>query len=490
MKKLKEILQYCDVLKTRGSENPGITGIAFDSRKVTPGMVFVAVRGTQTDGHLFFRQAIESGASAIVYDNPDYDAEYAVTSIRVKNAAIALGKLADAFYDHPSSKLKLTGVTGTNGKTTTVTLLHRLFNRFGYLSGCFTTICNYIGDQAKEATHTTPDPVQLNRIMREMVDSGCQYAFMEVSSHALVQHRIAGLTFAGAVFSNITHDHLDYHKSFDEYIHAKKTFFDQLPEGSFALINADDRNGRIMVQNTRAKVEYYALRSPVTYKARIIESHTDGMLLEIDQIQVWSRLIGTFNAYNLLAVYACSCMLGLGKDQVLKGLSTLETVKGRFQHLQSEHGITAIIDYAHTPDALQNVLKTIQEVRKGDSKLITVVGAGGDRDKTKRPKMGRIASELSDMVIITSDNPRNEDPEAIIKDMQHDLEKRQLNKVITITNRKEAIKTACLLAHPGDVILIAGKGHEDYQEIKGTRYHFDDKEIVDEIFKKNLTKPI
>ncbi|MBN2481741.1 MAG: UDP-N-acetylmuramoyl-L-alanyl-D-glutamate--2,6-diaminopimelate ligase [Bacteroidales bacterium] len=485
------MLLNCDILLKRGPgvvTNPNITGIAFDSRKVVPGMVFVAVPGTQTNGHLYIDQAIESGASAIVYDDPEHDKEYPVASVRVRNAANALGNLAAAFYDHPSSVLRLTGVTGTNGKTTTVTLLHRLFNRLGYKSGCFTTICNYIGDQAGEATHTTPDPVQLNRIMREMADSGCRYAFMEVSSHALVQHRVAGLTFAGGVFSNITHDHLDYHKSFDDYIQAKKSFFDLLPENSFALINADDRNGRIMVQNTRAKVEFYGLKSAAKFKARIIESHMDGMLLHIDQTPVWSRIIGTFNAYNLLAVYSCARLLGIGKEQVLQGLSMLETVKGRFQHIRSDQGVTAIIDYAHTPDALQNVLKTIQQVRKGKVKIITVVGAGGDRDRTKRPKMGRIASELSDLVILTSDNPRNEDPEQIIKDMQNGLDLRYHKKIITITSRKEAIKTACMLARPDDIILIAGKGHEDYQEIKGTRYHFSDAEIVDEIFRMNKTK--
>lgn len=489
MKYLKDIVPESDILQTRGLINLPISGIAFDSRKVSPGMVFVAVPGTRTNGHLFIDQAIKSGASAVVYDDPDYDTAYLVPSVRVRNAASALGKLAAAYYDNPSSKLRLTGVTGTNGKTTTVTLLHRLFTSLGYQSGCFSTICNYIGEQTLEATHTTPDPVELNHIIREMVDSGCRHAFMEVSSHALVQHRIAGLTFTGGIFSNITHDHLDYHKSFDDYIAAKKSFFDILPESSFALINADDRNSKIMVQNTSAKVEYYGLKSPVKYKARILESHMDGMLLEIDRTQVWSKIIGTFNAYNLLAVYACSRLLGIGKEQVLYGISMLETVKGRFQHLRSNQGITAIIDYAHTPDALQNVLNTIRAVRKGNAKLITVVGAGGDRDKTKRPKMGYSASEMSDLVIFTSDNPRNEDPEQIIKDMQDGLDNQQLKKIITIINRKEAIRTACKLAHPGDIILIAGKGHEDYQEIKGIKYHFDDAEIVNEIFKLNKTKP-
>ncbi|MBN1158879.1 MAG: UDP-N-acetylmuramoyl-L-alanyl-D-glutamate--2,6-diaminopimelate ligase [Bacteroidales bacterium] len=487
-KKLEEILLCCEILLKRGPadvSNPQITGVVFDSRKVSPGMIFVAIPGTLTNGHFYLDQAVESGASAIVYDDPAYDKNYTVPSVRVRNAAIALGKLASAFYDHPSSELKLIGVTGTNGKTTTVTLLHRLFNKLGYLSGCFSTICNYIGNEPREATHTTPDPVQLNHTMREMVDAGCRYAFMEVSSHALVQNRISGLTFTGGIFTNITHDHLDYHKSFNDYLQAKKSFFDLLMEHSFAIINADDRNGRIMVQNTKAKVEFYGLKSLVKFKARIIESHMDGMLLEIDQTQVWSKIIGAFNAYNLLAVYSCSRLLGIGKEEALQGLSTLETVKGRFQYMRSNQGITAIIDYAHTPDALQNVLKTIHQVRKGDVKVITVVGAGGDRDRMKRPKMSRIASELSNLVILTSDNPRNEDPEQIIKDMQNGLDARHQKKIITITNRREAIKTACMLARPDDIILIAGKGHEDYQEIKGTKYHFSDSEIVEEIFKTN-----
>jgi UDP-N-acetylmuramoyl-L-alanyl-D-glutamate--2,6-diaminopimelate ligase len=402
--------------------------------------------------------------------------------VRVKDSAFALAHLASAFYDHPSGKFRLVGITGTNGKTTTVTLLHRLFNALGHKSGCFTTIRNYIGIQPVEATHTTPDPVQLNRIMKAMADNGCKYVFMEVSSHALVQQRVAGLAFAGGIFSNITHDHLDYHKTFDEYIRAKKLFFDHLPADSFSLINADDRNGKVMVQNTRSSVSYFGLHSPADFNGRIIESHINGMLLNIDNTELWTRFIGEFNASNLLAVYACARLLGQDKDEILRLLSSMDTVEGRFQYLQSEKGVTAVIDYAHTPDAIQNVLKTIGQIRKGDEQVIAVIGAGGNRDKTKRPVMARVAATMCDKLILTSDNPRNEEPLDIINDMKAGLDELQLAKTIVQPDRLEAIKSAIMLAGKGDIILIAGKGHETYQEIKGVRHHFSDIEEVSALF--------
>lgn len=490
MKALLDILGDQKVQQIKGPKNIKVSGIAFDSRKAGPATLFIAIPGTKTDGHLFIEQAIQSGATAIVYENPQYDTISGITAVRVKSTAEVLGPMAAAFYDNPSAQLKLIGITGTNGKTTTVTLLHRLFSELKLKSGSFTTICNYIGDRAIEATHTTPDPVQLNHTMRRMVDEGCRYAFMEVSSHALVQHRVKGLAFAGGIFSNITHDHLDYHKTFQEYIHAKKSFFDMLPSGSFALVNSDDRNSSIMVQNTGADVSTYGIHSMAKFKARILESHMDGMLLDMDHNQVWTRLIGEFNAYNMLAVYATACLLGIDREKVLKVISMLTPVKGRFQHIRSDGGITAIVDYAHTPDALQNVLRSILDVRQADARLITVAGAGGDRDKEKRPLMARIAAEMSDMVILTSDNPRSEDPGRIILDMESGLDDVLRKKVLSITDRKEAIKTACMMAAKGDIILVAGKGHENYQEIKGKRYHFDDAEVARDILSANHTKPV
>lgn len=484
MKKLNELINGIDVLNMQGPEDPHVVSIAFDSRKVTPSALFIAVKGTASDGHNYIHQAAASGASAIVYDDHATTIPAGITAILVRNSAKALGQISSAFYGNPSAKLKLTGITGTNGKTTTITQLHRLFNLAGLKSGGFTTICNYIGSREMEATHTTPDPIQLNRLLNEMVNEGCLYAFMEVSSHALAQERVAGLKYAGAIFSNITHDHLDYHKTFDEYIKAKKLFFDNLDEGSFALINADDRNSKIMVQNTKARVITYGVRTMADFRAKIIESHVDGMLLEIDGTQVWSRLIGAFNAYNLLAVYGTAMLLGLEKEKVLSILSTLQTVNGRFQNLTSDDGITAIIDYAHTPDALENVLTTIQRVRGRDSRIITVAGAGGDRDRTKRPEMGAIAAAMSDVFIITSDNPRSENPESIILDIKEGVKANDIKKVLAITDRKEAIKTACMMARRGDIILVAGKGHENYQEIKDVRHHFNDFELVKEIFNK------
>lgn len=479
---LADILPGIEIVQIHGDLNRRLTGITFDSRKAAPGMLFVAVRGTQADGHDFIQQAIAAGAEAVVCEHMPPGTDGNATLIRVKNAARALGQMASAFYGHPSSKFKLVGITGTNGKTTTVTLLHRLFTALGHTSGCFTTICNYIGTEVVEATHTTPDPVQLNRIMKDMADKGCQYVFMEVSSHALVQERVAGLAFAGGIFSNITHDHLDYHKTFDAYIRAKKIFFDSLPARSFALINADDRNGSVMVQNTAAAVSYYAMRTMADYKCRIIESHLNGMLLHMDNVELWTRFIGEFNAYNLLAVYATASLLGQNREEVLRILSSLETVEGRFQYLRSPDGITAVIDYAHTPDAVRNVLKTISQIRRGDEKVIAVIGAGGNRDKSKRPEMAKAAAMMCDRLILTSDNPRFEEPDDIITDMKAGLDAVMLGKTIVQPDRREAIKTACMLARKGDIILVAGKGHETYQEIKGVKHHFSDHEVVSEIF--------
>jgi UDP-N-acetylmuramoyl-L-alanyl-D-glutamate--2,6-diaminopimelate ligase len=486
MTQLNELLKPVEVLGITGDSEARAEAITFSSRDTTPGSLFVAVKGTHADGHDFIPQAISNGASIVVCEELPDEKPADITFVKVKDSAKALGLMASAFYGNPSSKLRLVGITGTNGKTTTVTLLYRLFMALGYKAGCLSTIRNYVDRKIVGATHTTPDPVQLNRLLKEMVDAGCQYAFMEVSSHSLAQQRVAGLEFAGAIFSNITHDHLDYHKSFDEYIRAKKLFFDNLPAGSFALINNDDRNGKVMVQNTRATVKYYAVRSMAEFKARIIESHIDGMLLNIDQAEVWTRFLGSFNASNLLAVYGAARLLGQPKDSILRIMSTLESVEGRFQYVKSVDGITAIIDYAHTPDALENVLTTIQQIRPEEGQLITVVGAGGNRDKTKRPRMASVAAEMSDRVILTSDNPRDEEPEAIIADMKQGLDETLASKALCITDRKEAIKAACLMSKPGDIILIAGKGHENYQEIKGVKHHFSDLEFVTEQF--NLTK--
>jgi UDP-N-acetylmuramoyl-L-alanyl-D-glutamate--2,6-diaminopimelate ligase len=487
VKKLVDILQGIEVLQVIGDMEIPVDTITFNSRGIEPKSVFVAVKGTRSDGHSFIPDAVAGGAAAVVAERVPDERNHGTAYVIVPDSARALGIMASNFYGRPSSQLKLVGITGTNGKTTTVTLLYRLFTKLGHPSGCLSTIQNYVGGHTLGATHTTPDPLQLNRLLHDMVAAGCHYAFMEVSSHALVQQRVAGLEFAGGIFSNITHDHLDYHKTFDEYIRAKKMFFDNLSAGSFALINSDDRNGRIMVQNTRAKTFTYAIRSMADYRARIMESHMDGMLLQIDQTDVWTRFLGAFNASNLLAVYATARLLGLPKDDILRMLSTLESVEGRFQYLKSQDGVTAIVDYAHTPDALANVLSTIQQIRPQDGRIITVVGAGGNRDKTKRPKMAQVAAEMSDRVILTSDNPRDEEPDAIIADMQQGLDQIMAAKTIVITDRKEAIKTACLMSKTGDIVLVAGKGHENYQEIKGVKYPFSDKEIIAQQFMLNRT---
>ena len=478
-----------DVLQVTGTKDVPVTALTFSSNAVTPGSVFVAVKGTRADGHDYIPQAVSGGAAAVVGEKMPSTLPGNLTFITVRDSAKALGIMASNYFGNPSSQLKLVGITGTNGKTTTVTLLYRLFSALGYKTGCLSTIRNYVGEKTVGATHTTPDPVQLNGLLREMVDTGCQYAFMEVSSHALAQQRVAGLEFAGGIFSNITHDHLDYHKTFDAYIRAKKLFFDDLPAGAFALINNDDRNGKVMVQNTRATVSYYGVKSMARFKARIMESHIDGMLLNIDNTEIWTRFLGAFNASNLLAVYGAACLLGQPKEDVLSVLSTLESVEGRFQSVRSNDGITAIIDYAHTPDALSNVLATIHQIRTPESSIITVVGAGGNRDRTKRPEMARVAATMSDRIILTSDNPRDEDPEVIIADMKTGLDELLSKKAVTITDRKEAIRTACLMAKPGDILLIAGKGHENYQEIKGVKYPFSDRDFIVEQFMINKTNP-
>ena len=482
MKILSDILANTKTTQVIGNVEIPITAIVFDSRKVVNGSLFVATKGTQVDGHNFIKMAIEKGAKAVVCENlPEKNIDE-VALIQVKNSSVALGKLASAFYDDPSSGLKLVGITGTNGKTTTVTLLYNLIRRLGYKVGLLSTVRNYINNEIIEATHTTPDAVQMNKLMKRMVDAGCEYCFMEVSSHAVHQERIAGLEFSGGLFTNITHDHLDYHKTFADYIKAKKKFFDDLNPESFALINTDDKNGNVMVQNTRARVKSYAVRSGADFKAKIIESHFEGSMLNVDGMDIWTYFVGKFNAYNILAVYACAVMLGFEKDEVLTALSEMKPVEGRFETLRSQNGITAIVDYAHTPDALLNVINAINQIRNDDQELITVVGAGGDRDKTKRPEMAKIATKHSNKVILTSDNPRSEDPNQILEDMKKGVEIENKKKVLSIVDRKEGIRTACLLAKKGDIILVAGKGHETYQEIKGVKHHFDDKEVLQQIF--------
>ena len=482
MKVLSDILKRVKTVEVTGNTELPITAIIFDSRNVISSCLFVATKGTQTDGHDYIENAIEQGAKAVVCESLPETLNEEIVFIQVENSSVSLGELASAFYDDPSSKLKLIGVTGTNGKTTTVTLLYHLIRKLGYKVGLLSTVRNYINDEVIEATHTTPDAVQMNKLMKQMVDSGCEYCFMEVSSHAIHQDRIAGLDFAGAVFTNITHDHLDYHKTFAAYIKAKKKFFDDLGKQSFALINTDDKNGRVMIQNSKAQVKSYAVKSGSDFKAKIIESHFEGSMLNIDGVDVWTYFVGKFNAYNLLAVYSCAIMLAFDKQKILTALSEMKPVEGRFETLRSPNGITAIVDYAHTPDALLNVLNAINQIRNDDQELITVVGTGGDRDKTKRPVMARIATENSDKVILTSDNPRTEDPNMIIEDMKEGVEPENKKKVLSIVDRKEGIRTASLLAKKGDIILIAGKGHETYQEINGVKHHFDDREVIEQIF--------
>ncbi len=483
MKLLSDILYKVPLEEVINSTHMAIASVASDSRKVKKGSLFVATKGTNIDGHTFIQKAIESGAVAIVCEElPDIQ-ENGITYVKVSNAGYSLGIMACNFYDNPSEKLKLIGVTGTNGKTTTVTLLFNLFKSLGYSVGLLSTVENKINNTSIVATHTTPDAISLNELLHTMVEHNCEYVFMEVSSHAVVQHRIAGLNFTGAVFTNITHDHLDYHKTFDEYIKAKKTFFDMLPSSAFALVNKDDRNGVIMIQNTKAKRHTYALKNIADYKCKIIENHLAGLFLNIDNLELWVKLIGTFNAYNVLAVYATAVLLKLDKTNILTALSNLNSVEGRFQYVKSPNGIIGIVDYAHTPDALKNVLETIKDIRTGNEQVITLVGCGGDRDSAKRPVMAAIACEYSNKVILTSDNPRSEDPEEILNQMQKGVNPVDVKKTLRITDRKEAIRTACTLVNAGDIILIAGKGHEKYQEIKGIKHAFDDVEILKETIK-------
>lgn len=471
MKEYKELKDLID--------SQTIKGICFDSREVEEGFLFVAQRGTIVDGHKFIKTAIDKGAKYIVCEEiPEEVKDSDVKFFIVKDSSEALGYIASEFYDNPSRKLKVVGITGTNGKTTTVTLLHNLFMLLGFKTGLISTIVNKINYKEIKSTHTTPDAIELNKLFAQMVDNGCEYVFMEVSSHSIVQHRISGVYFTGAIFSNITHDHLDFHKTFSEYIKAKKGLFDSLDKEAFALTNLDDQNGEVMLQNTKAKKYSYSLKTMADFHALILENSFEGQLLSVDNVEVWTKLIGRFNAYNILVIYSTAILLGLTKEETLKGISQLNSAEGRFDCITTSKGTKAIIDYAHTPDALINVINTINDIREGFGKLITVVGCGGDRDKTKRPIMAKIAAENSDTIILTSDNPRTEDADGILRQMQEGINIITQKKTFTITNRHEAIKLACQLAEKEDIILVAGKGHEKYQEINGVRHHFDDKEEV------------
>ena len=481
-KRLKEILNGLDYDLLKGDKNIMVTGICSDSRKVKTGDIFVAVKGIQTDGHKYIPLALKNGASVIIAEKAGLDCGKALY-IRMDNTGSKLGFIASSFYGNPSSKLKIVGVTGTNGKTTIVTLLYSLFKQLGYKVGLLSTIKDMVDEEIVPTEHTTPDPITIHYLMSKMVESGCEYCFMEASSHAIDQDRISGIKFDGGIFTNITHDHLDYHKTFNAYIKAKKKFFDQLPSTSFALTNADEKNGMVMLQNTSALKNTYALKTIADFKGKILEKHMDGMNLIINNKEVYTHLSGTFNAYNIMAVYGAAILLGKTDDEILPALSNLLPVTGRFEIMRSPDGKYAIVDYAHTPDALKNILSGIQDIRSKNMKIITVVGAGGDRDRTKRPEMAHEAVISSDKLILTSDNPRSEIPEEIIKEMKTGIKAEEENKVLCITDRKEAIKTACMLAVPGDVVLVSGKGHEDYQEIKGVKHHFNDREIISEIFK-------
>lgn len=483
--KLTKIIGKCNLISFRGNEEAEVTSVTSDSRTVQPGSLFIAVEGICTDGHAYIGKAIEQGASVVVYDKPMIEEYFSrVTYIQVDNSAEALALIASEWYGNPSQQLKLVGVTGTNGKTTIATLLYRMFRTLGYPAGLLSTVANYVNDDHYPTTHTTPDPITVNAFLRKMADAGCEYAFMEVSSHAIHQKRVHGLRFVGGVFTNLTQDHLDYHKNMLDYRNVKKAFFDHLPEDAFALTNTDDKNGLVMLQNTRAKKQHYSVHHLADFKARIFEKHFDGTHIEINGRELVVQFVGVFNVYNLLAVYGTALLLGLEENDVLRVLSLLKPVAGRFQTIRSPRDYTAIVDYAHTPDALTNVLKAIHEVLGNKGRIITVVGCGGNRDRTKRPIMAREAVMLSDKVVFTSDNPRFEEPQDILRDMLDGLTDEQQNATLIIIDRREAIKTACALAMPGDVILIAGKGHEDYQEIKGVKRHFDDMEEVEKIFLK------
>jgi UDP-N-acetylmuramoyl-L-alanyl-D-glutamate--2,6-diaminopimelate ligase len=486
MKIFKDILYKVSLTSTVGNMEVKVNALAFDSRQVKEGTVFVAIKGTQVDGHEYIDNALESGAIAIVCEQLPASLQPGITYVEVQNTAKALGILASNFFENPSENIKVVAITGTNGKTTTATLLHQLFIRMGYSTGLLSTVENKINDQVIPSTHTTPDAISVQALLRQMVDEGCTHCFMEASSHAIVQERIAGLKLVGAVFTNISHDHLDYHGTFDEYIKAKKKLFDDLPKDAFALVNDDDKRGQVMLQNCKATHQTFALKSPAEFKGKIISNTLEGLELDINGKLTWFRMIGSFNAYNLLAVLGVAVLLGEEEDEVLRELSAIRGAKGRFDRIEIG-GIIAIVDYAHTPDALENVLKTLNGVRTGIEQLITVVGCGGNRDKTKRPIMAKIAVQESDKVILTSDNPRFEEPEDILKDMQAGVGPTEIRKTLTISDRREAIKTACMLSKKGDIILIAGKGHEDYQEIKGVKHHFDDAEVVVE-FLQQFTK--
>ena len=481
--KLSELLKNVKPIAVHGDIDIDIKGVNIDSRKIENAHLFIAMKGTQVDGHKFIDKAIALGATAILLEDMPETLEAKVTYVQVKSTEEDAGKVATLFYGDPSKKLKLVGVTGTNGKTTIATLLYEMFREFGYKVGLLSTVCNYIDDKAIPADHTTPDPIELNRLLGDMVAEGCEYAFMECSSHAIHQRRISGLDFTGAIFTNLTRDHLDYHKTFENYRNAKKMFFDDLSKNAFAITNADDKNGMIMVQNTKATIKTYSIKRMADFRAKILECHFEGMYLEIDGKEVGVQFIGKFNVSNLLAVYGAAVMLGKKPEDILVALSTLKSVNGRLEPIQSPEGYTAIVDYAHTPDALENVLAAIHEVldTKGGH-IITVCGAGGHRDKGKRPLMAQEAVKQSDTVILTSDNPRDEDPQAIINDMLAGLDTKQKKKVLNIVDRKEAIRTAAMMAKKGDVILVAGKGHENYQEINGVKHHFDDHEVIREIF--------
>lgn len=478
--KLNDLLHAIPVLQIEGDSGLEVTSLCFDSREAIKGGLFVAVRGGQTDGHLYVKQAIENGVIAVLLEELPLILQDGVTYVLVQDSAYVLGLLSGNFYNTPSKHLKLVGVTGTNGKTTITTLLYQLFSNLGYHVGLISTIENRIGDVVKPAKYTTPDPISLNKLLREMVDDGCDFCFMEVSSHAVIQQRTAGLRFAGGIFSNITHDHLDFHGTFDHYIKAKKKFFDNLDRFAFALTNLDDKNGMVMLQNTFAHRKTYGLRNMADFKAKVIESHFDGMLLQVDAHDVWVKLVGRFNAYNILAVYGAAILLEQETMKVLTALSALVSAEGRFETIRSVKGVVGIVDYAHTPDALENVLTTIRDLRTGEQQIITVVGCGGGRDRTKRPEMAEVGVRLSDKLIITSDNPRTEKPEEIIRDMEQGIAAEQRKNTFSITDRKEAIRAACHLAQPGDIVLVAGKGHENYQEVNGERHHFDDMEILEE----------
>jgi len=482
MTKLQDILYRVHLKQVHGSTDITVTGIQIDSRKLEAGNVFVAIKGALSDGHLFIDKAIASGAVVIVCETMPSSLQAGITYLEVADSQEAVAYMAHQFYDEPSAKVKLVGVTGTNGKTTIATVLFKLFSRLGYTCGLISTVQNQIGDEIIPSTHTTPDAVSLNALLKLMADAGCSHVFMECSSHAIHQHRITGLQFTGALFSNITHDHLDYHKTFDEYIRVKKSFFDHLPASAFAISNADDKRGEVMLQNTQAAKYMYSLKTMAAFKGKILENALTGLIMTVNDKEVHFRLIGEFNAYNLLAVYGAAVCLGEDSEEVLTALSMLSGAEGRFDYIISSGLIIGIVDYAHTPDALENVLMTIKKLRKGHEQVITVVGCGGDRDKTKRPVMAQTACDLSDRVILTSDNPRTEEPDAILKDMEAGLSSSARRKYISIADRKEAIRTAVSYAGPEDIILVAGKGHEKYQDIKGVKYPFDDKQVLQEMF--------